>query len=416
MTGTSERASVPAAGAATRIAVLGVHGGRVAPEAEHLLRDARLVVGGRRQLEALAPAGAERVAITADLGPAVAALDGCAGGACVLASGDPGFFGIVRVLRERLGGDRLDVHPAPSSVAVAFARVGTPWDDALVVSAHARRPEAALHVAMRHPKVAILTDRSAPPAWFARRLVGHRERMTVAERLGEPGERVVTGSPEELAGLDAADPNVVLVWDEDAPGAGRSPMAPPRPGADGWALPEDAFEHRAGMVTKREVRAVALARLGPGVGDLIWDVGCHSGSVAIEAARLGAAAIGVDHDPEAVALARRNAAAHGVRVRLLEGAAPAILADLPDPDGAFVGGGGTDLADVLDVCARRARRVVVVTLAVVERAGPALDRLRAAGLEADAVMVNASRLRPMPGGHRLAPENPVVVVTGRRRA
>lgn len=80
----------------------------------------------------------------------------------------------------------------------------------------------------------------------------------------------------------------------------------------------------------------------------------------------------------------------------------------------FVGGGGADLADVLDACTRRVRRAVVVTLAIVERAGPALDLLTAAGLETDAVMVNGLRLRPMPGGHRLAPENPVVVVSGRR--
>jgi precorrin-6Y C5,15-methyltransferase (decarboxylating) len=115
-----------------------------------------------------------------------------------------------------------------------------------------------------------------------------------------------------------------------------------------------------------------------------------------------------------VARTARNAEAHGVPVGVVEGRAPAALADLPDPDAAFVGGGGADLDAIVDVCALRARRVVVVTLALVERAGPALERLRAAGLDAEATMVQASRLSPLAGGHRLAAINPVIVVVGRR--
>ncbi|MGZ6644928.1 MAG: cobalamin biosynthesis bifunctional protein CbiET, partial [Solirubrobacteraceae bacterium] len=111
----------------------------------------------------------------------------------------------------------------------------------------------------------------------------------------------------------------------------------------------------------------------------------------------------------------RNAAAHGVPVQIVEGEAPGALAALPAPDAAFVGGGGADLDAILDLCCARARRAVVVTLAIVERAGPALERVHAAGLEAEATMVQASRLRPLAGGHRLAAENPVVVVSGVRR-
>jgi precorrin-6Y C5,15-methyltransferase (decarboxylating) len=96
------------------------------------------------------------------------------------------------------------------------------------------------------------------------------------------------------------------------------------------------------------------------------------------------------------------------------GRAPDALAALPDPDAAFVGGGGADLEPILRACAERARRVVVATLALVERAGPALECLRAAGLEADGTLLQASRLHPLAGGHRLAAENPVVVVWGRR--
>ena len=408
---------LPAAAPATsRIAVVGVHAGRVAPGAEEALRGARLVLGGTRHLERLAPPGVARVPLTRDLTTALDALADGAVPACVLASGDPGFFGIVRVLAERFGRERLDVHPAPSSVAVVFARLGMPWDDALVVSAHARGPEAALHAAMRYPKVGILTDRSAPPAWFAERLVGYPRHLAVGERLGEPDERVLTGSPERIARLEAADPNVVVVWDDDGSSPGRARIWPPRTAPEGWALPETAFEHRAGMITKPEVRALVLARLGPGTGDLCWDVGTGSGSVAIECALLGAAAIGIDRDPHAIELARRNAAAHDVPVRFVEGAAPEALDTLHDPDTVFVGGGGDDLLAILERCVARGPRAIVVSLAIIERVGPVLERLAEDGFESDAVMLSGGRLRELPGGHRIAAENPVFVVSGRRRA
>lgn len=391
----------------TRIVVLGLDGDRLPAGGAELLRAATLVVGGRRQLEAVAAgAGPELLPITGPLAPILDRVAEHAGAACVLASGDPGFFGIVRALAERVGPARLDVRPAASSVAVAFARLGLPWDDAVVVSAHGRDPHAALAVALRHPKVAILTAPGAPPAWFAQRLPDRR--VVVAERLGTADERI----REAADAPDAADPNVVLVLD---PGAAleRARVWPPR-AAPGWALPEAAFAHRAGMITKAEVRAVALAQLGPGLGDLVWDVGCGSGSVAVECARLGAAAIAVDHDPEAIALTAANATTHGVPVQAVHGRAPAALHALPDPDAVFVGGGGAELDAILDLAAARARRVVVVTLALVERAGPVLDRLTAAGLAAEATMLQANRLRPLAGGHRLAAENPVVIAWGRR--
>ncbi|WP_309505655.1 precorrin-6y C5,15-methyltransferase (decarboxylating) subunit CbiE, partial [Streptomyces phytophilus] len=217
----------------------------------------------------------------------------------VLASGDPGFFGVVRVLADRFGPRRLDVRPAAPSLAVAFARVGLPWDDAAVVSAHGRDLRTAVNVCRAHPKAAVLTGPGAGPAELGAALAasGVPRTLVVATALGSAGEDVVRLSPAEAAArpwpAGAINVNVVLCLDE-RPGrvlapaqrtlAGPGPYPRTRRPGDGWALPEADFEHRAGMVTKYEVRALALARLAPRLGDLVWDVGAGSGSVAVECA------------------------------------------------------------------------------------------------------------------------------------
>ena len=115
------------------------------------------------------------------------------------------------------------------------------------------------------------------------------------------------------------------------PDTGPGWVAGHRGAPAGWALPDEAFAHRDSMITKAEVRAVVLARLGPGLGRTVWDLGSGSGSVAVECARFGASVIAIEADPGQCARIEQNAAAHGVRVRLAEGRAPGILAGLPAP-------------------------------------------------------------------------------------
>ena len=197
-------------------------------------------------------------------------------------------------------------------------------------------------------------------------------------------------------------------------GAGASWCWPLWPGIgdEGWALGEEAFEHRDSMVTKPEVRALALARLGPRPGTLVWDVGAGSGSVAVECARFGAAVIAVDRDPAQCARVTANARRHRAEVRVVGGAAPEALDGLPDPDAVFVGGGG--LAVVSAVAARRPARIVVA-LAAVQRAGPAMEALAGAGYTVDGTLLQASRLAPLPdGAHRLAAANPVFLLWAAR--
>ncbi|MER6416651.1 precorrin-6y C5,15-methyltransferase (decarboxylating) subunit CbiE [Streptomyces humidus] len=400
-----------------------VGAGTGAPVPPDALAGAELVVGGRRHLDAVEPpASAERI-VLGPLAPALDAMEEYVGKerrVVVLASGDPGFFGIVRALAERFGPELLDVRPGVSSVAAAFARLGLAWDDAVVVSAHGRNPRTAVNVCRAHPKTAVLTGPGAGPgelgAALARSAPGRT--LVVAEALGDPGrERLERVSPAEAAGRDwGSAVSVVLCLDETrAPGPART-LAGPWAGPAGWALPEGDFAHRDSMVTKFEVRALALARLGPRPGELVWDVGSGSGSVAVECARLGAAVSAVEKAADGVERVRANAAAHGVDVHVVHGTAPDALSGLDDPDAVFVGGGGRELPGIVEVCARRARRTVVVALAALDRVPAVRAALTGAGFDCDGVLLQSSRLAPLPGDvTRLAAANPVFLLWGNRR-
>ncbi|GAA3556079.1 precorrin-6y C5,15-methyltransferase (decarboxylating) subunit CbiE [Streptomyces osmaniensis] len=402
------------------ITVVGTGTGEPLPE--DVLAGAELVVGGRRHLDAAGPGDdVERVV----LGALAPALDTIAEyvekdrRVVVLASGDPGFFGIVRALVERFGPERLQVRPGVSSVAAAFARIGLPWDDAVVVSAHGRELRTAVNVCRARPKVAVLTGPGSGPAELGAELARKADArvLVVASALGTGDERVERVTPAEAAARDwGASVSVVLSLDPARALGGPRTVAGSDPGPTAWALDEGEFAHRDSMITKFEVRALALARLGPRLGDLVWDVGAGSGSVAVECARLGAAVTAVEKTRDGIERIRANADAHGVDVHVVHGAAPTVLSDLEDPDAVFIGGGGRELPAIVTACARRARRSVVVAMAALDRVPAAREALTCAGFDCDGVLLHSSRLAPLPGDvTRLASTNPVFLLWGVRK-
>jgi len=385
-----------------RIAVVGISGGEpVGKEARAAIDGAVVVAGAPRHLRTLAPLGARTLPIDGPLADVLDEIERERGGVCVLASGDPGFFGIVRVLAERVGPDRLDVHPATSSVSLAFARLGIPWDDAVVISAHGRPLAEAAGRAVRHSKAAVLTAPDAPPEALGRELLAlgapHR-RAAVCSRLGEPDERVDVAALEEVA-RGAFDPlSVVVLLDGD--GVARRPTLE-------WGRPASRFAARDGLVTKGEVRAVALGKLALPDTGVVWDVGAGSGSVAVEVAALapGLRVFAIEQHAADAERIRDNARTHGVAIDVIDGTAPDALAGLPDSDRVFVGGGG---APVLDAALARLRPGgrVVATFAAIDRAAAAFERL------GNLAEISVARGKRLTGGVRLEAENPVFVVWG----
>ena len=375
--------------------------------AETALRAADVVVGAGRLLDAL-PSDVAGKRIEAGGTPAetlelAAERQALGERVCLLASGDPGFFGIVRLASARFGPEALEIHPAPSSVAVAFARAGIHWDDAVVVSAHGRPLAAAVEVALAQPKVAVLTAPDQPPTALGRALLdagcGPR-RVTVCARLGHDDEAVTRTDLDGLAAGSFPPLSVVVLR---APGAQDGDGVPTL----AWGRPDDLYDHRAGMITKAEVRAVVLGKLALPATGVLWDVGAGSGSVSIECARLapGLRTFAVERRSDDIDRLRKNSTGTGVVV--VEGEAPEALAELPDPDRVFVGGGGLNVLE--SVMGRlRPDGVVVATYAALDRAAAAASRL------GHVVQVAVSRGVPLGGSGalRLAAENPVFVCWG----
>jgi len=388
------------------ITVIGYGGGPLSDDARDRVAEAELVVGGARHLAALPEGTPTRVwsSISEDL-QALLALEG---DGVVLASGDPGLFGPVRRLRQLT--DEVEVLPALSSVQLAFARAGLPWDDAVVVSAHGRSVRPAVNVCRAHPKVAVLTGPDSGPDVLGASLVGWERGLFVAEHLGTDEERCRWVSPTDAASQSFEEPNVVLVVDRTRAVRATMGWLAGREQPGEWALPEDAFSHRDAMVTKSEVRALVLARLAPRLGDLVWDVGAGSGSVAVECARLGAAVVAVEQDD--VEHLQTNVKSFSVDVLVVQGEAPDALEGLPDPDAVFVGGGGAGVADIVRAAVAREPRVVVVALATVDRVAEVQRAL--SPYRVDGVQLQASRLRPLGDATGLAATNPVFVLWGTR--
>ncbi|MFM9696531.1 precorrin-6y C5,15-methyltransferase (decarboxylating) subunit CbiE [Streptomyces europaeiscabiei] len=357
---------------ADRVTVIGWDGSPLTAAARSALAAATLVAGAAHHLALPeVPPAAERIRL-GSVALAARRIAGHRGTAVVLADGDPGFFGVVRTLRSPEFGLEVEVVPGVSSVAAAFARAGMPWDDAQVVVAHRRTLRRAVNVCRAHTKVAVLTSPGAGPAELGLLLDGVHRTFVVGEELGTARERVTVVTSDKAVDRTWRDPNLVIVIGGHAAAAegggwlaGRDPGAGPR----GWALPSGVYGGAMGEGEAELLRSSQLARLGPRVGDLVWDIGSGSGAFATDAARCGAAVIAVDRDPEACGRTTLAARRFGVQLQVVHGAAPHILENLPEPDVVRVGGGGA--AVVSAVADRRPQCIVThaLTRPAAERIG-----------------------------------------------
>ena len=312
----------------------------LSPAARALIRNARLVIGGKRHL-ALAdglPSGELKAwpSPIAESIPAILAHRGEP--VAVLASGDPYCFGVGAMLSVHVPAAETICVPAPSSLSLACARLGWALDDVATVSLCGRRIETLAPSLQPNRRVLALSADADDSAAVARYLNARgfgQSTLHVLEALGGPRERVRSTSAENFGFNDVEALNLIAIEVEAGPGAKIIPLS--------TGLPDDMFEHD-GQITKREIRAVTLSWLSPRAGELLWDVGCGSGSIAIEwlLRHPSTQAVGIERDPLRAARAARNAAELGVpRLELVTGEGLHTLGALPTPDAIFIGGGAS---------------------------------------------------------------------------
>ena len=308
--------------------------------ARALISGAVLVVGGARHMALAAPlikGGQLRwPSPLTDAFPMILERRGRT--VVVLASGDPYCFGVGTALRAVVPLEETLCVPAPSAFSLACARLGWAMQDVATLSFCGRPLPAILPLLQPGARILALSENGRTPGLLAdllRRNGFGPSLLHVLEALGGLCERMRSASANGGVWDDVGPLNLVGVEVAAEPGARVLPLA--------RGLPEALFEHD-GQITKAEVRAVTLASLAPRAGEFLWDVGCGSGSVAIEWSLCHPAnrAIGIEARADRAARAGRNALALGVpHLRLVTGEAPAALADLPPPDAVFVGGGAT---------------------------------------------------------------------------
>ena len=394
----------------------------LAPAARKAIEEADLLIGTERLL-ALVPTGlAERRAANPGANEALDLIETNQDRrqVVVLASGDPGFFGVGQLLVRRFGKERVEILPHLSCVQLAFARIKESWEDATFLSVHGRSAEGLVRAVRGGKKVAILTDERNSPGKIARTLIdaglsGYRAYL--CEELGGSEERVREVTLEELQAVQASPLNVLVLIRTEAEAQASF-------GRRRHGIPDGEFHQRRprrGLITKLEVRAVALALLGLDEGSVVWDVGAGTGAVAVEAALLSrhGEVYAVERDPEAVELIRSNVAMFNVlNVVVIPGSAPEALSDLPDPDAVFVGGSGGRLAEILETASRQLRQGgrIVVSCASLETATSSTVALRELGFAVEVTLIQASRGKDLAGLTHLEGLNPVFLVAGQPKS
>lgn len=382
---------------------------------------ADVVIGSHRALVGIdVPPDVVRCELvkTADI---VAALTDAASWQCavVVMTGDVGLFSGARRLVEALSGDaQVDVRVIPgiSSASYLAARLARPWQDWRFVSAHGVACDIVAE-AERTGELFLATSGGEDPSRLSGELVqaGFGDaRVTVAERLSYPDERITRATASEIAGQTFDDLNVMLI---EFAGCAGSPANSRWPYASS-GIPDELFIRGDVPMTKQEVRAVALAKLRLTATDTVWDVGAGTGSVSIEAALIARAGSvwAVERNATGVRLIRENADAFGCgNVHAVPGVAPEALAILPVPDAVFVGGSAGELPSIVEAALEKNSQVRLcvpcVTVETLTEACALLSGSRFKGFEA--CQVSAARAEAVGSHHLMKAQNPVFLVSAR---
>lgn len=330
----------------------------------------------------------------------------------LLASGDPGFFGLGGTLLGILPPEQVILIPQVTSLQTAFARARVSWQDAHFTSAHARPLTEVIGLARRFRKLGILTDPQHTPAFIAEHLLAAGIpdcRAIVCENLGEASEVVTDTRLARIIGRSFSNLNVLLLIQD--PAWRPAPLISIRP--------DQAYAHRNGLITKTDIRALCLARLALRETDIVWDIGAGSGAVSIEMAEQAwrGCVYAIEKDSQCLGFLRENVTRFGVlNVEIISGEAPSALVGLPVPNAVFLGGSGGNLQGILDAVAQAAFPGcrMTATFAILENMLQAFNWMKQCGWNPSLAEAQIAYGAPISGGTRLSPTNPVFIINGEK--
>ena len=399
---------------AIKVIALGMGPQDLGQAARQEIARAQVLAGGQRLLDMFPDHPGKRLPFEAGLSAFVDNISGMADEyrVVVLVSGDSGFFSLAGTLANRLGSHRVRLFPNVSSIQAAFSRIQHPWQDAALISLHARGLGHLWPAVRTRDWIGILTDPKHSPDVLARLMLQRDQlqwRMWVFENMGADDEHHQDYSLDEAALKQFAPLNVVILERLEATEILK------------LGATEDAYVHENGLITKAEVRAAALSCLDLEPGQIMWDLGAGSGSVGLEACLLlgHGKVVAVERRPERIKQVRSNRARFGVgNLQVVEADLPQGLDELPPPDRVFIGGGGKNLRDIVarSVQLMKPGGRVVAAVVRLESLTMAREAMQQAGLSVRTIHMQVSRGEDLAGEEYLKALNPVYLISGFRQA
>ena len=371
------------------------------------LRKSGLIVGSSRLLQALEDYEARKVALVRAQEIAGELRQAEEQVACVVMSGDVGFYSGATGLYEHLEGMRVHTIPGVSSLSYLCARLHMPWQDVHVVSMHGREQDAVGAIQC-HAKTFVLLGGSQTASQVCMELVQRGlgdVNVTVGKDLSYPEERIVSTTAAELAESDFEGICVLLAQNEH----------PLKPEVAAPHLADKDFVRGKVPMSKEEVRELAICKLRIRPNDTIWDIGAGTGSVSVEVARAAYAGrvFAVEKNPEALGLIERNRQAFGlINLSVVAGEAPEALVGLPAPDCVFVGGSSGRIEEMLDeVLSANEKARLCVTAISLETLSRIVSWMEGRGFaDAEILQVSVAKAKKAGGHHLMLAQNPVHII------
>ena len=391
-----------------------------------LIEGAGALIGGRRHLACFPEFQGKKIVIGSDLNKIIKVLTPHSSlltphYAVVLATGDPNFFGIADFIIKKIGRELVEIIPNVSAMQEAFARIKENWNDARFLSVHGRNAVRSSESGVRsknlvtdivdelvcYEKVGIFTDPENTPARIAKALLNKdidNYKAYVCEDLGTEQERVTAGSLKQIIKKRFSPLNVMVLIRSQESGVRSQRERLRTPNSELrtlFGIPDSSFSHSNGMITKEEIRVIAISKLKLKNNSIVWDIGAGCGSISIEAALLARKGkiFAIEKEKSRVIHIEKNKKRFAIsNLEIIHRNAPDCLKELPLPDAVFIGGGGEDIGKILAVCSKKltVRGRIVVNAITLDTLKTATDFFKKANWDTETVSVNIAKTKLVP--------------------